>query len=372
MRKGTEEKPAIVVRPEAVERYLKEAFGPTARMLGAGEMGTGGQGMKEFGYGKPVRLDFEVDGQVRRGVLSIMRGDKYGHQFYWDRAAILMFEYETGGEIEKHVRPMALGYFDQDDQLVPVSRPKEFFIISEMTPGYDYYLDLQRIQKTGLEARDLDMARSFATWLARVHSLKKDDPDLYLRRVRNLIGASECIFGLVDAYPHPYALFPPERFCALEKSIIDWRWKLRGFTHRLSQVHGDFHPWNVLVQEDGAKRDFAVLDRSRGEWGEPADDVATMSLNYVLFGLYDQPKLAGDFERLYRTFWDTYLEATGDTEMLAVIAPFYVFRGLVIASPQWYPGHPLPVRQGLLHFLKAVLAADRFDYANINALMHGS
>ena len=94
-----------------------------------------------------------------------------------------------------------------------------------------------------------------------------------------------------------------------------------------------------------------------------------MSLNYVLFGLYDQPTLAGDFERLYRTFWDTYLEATGDTEMLAVIAPFFVFRGLVIASPQWYPGHPLPVRQGLLRFLENVLSEDRFDYRDCNRYM---
>ncbi|KHK00731.1 phosphotransferase family protein [Desulfovibrio sp. TomC] len=369
MRKGTEEKPAIAVRPEAVEQYLKEAFGPDARMLGACEMGSGGQGMKEFGYGKPVCLEFEVGGQVRRGVLSIMRGDKYGHQYYWDRAAILIFQFEAGGTMEKHVRPMALGYFDQDDRLIAVSNPKEFFIISEKAPGYDYYLDLQRIQKTGLEDRDLKMARAFAVWLARIHSAKKDDADLYLRRIRNLIGASECIFGLVDAYPHPYSLFPPERFCALEKRIIDWRWKLRGYTHRLSEVHGDFHPWNVLIQEDGDVRDFAVLDRSRGQWGEPADDVATMSLNFVLFGLYGHARLTGDFERLYMTFWETYLRASGDDELLSVIAPFYVFRGLVIASPQWYPGHPEEVRRGLLRFLENVLGDDRFDCQHFNRYM---
>jgi hypothetical protein len=371
MRKGTEAKTPIVVRPEAVERYLRQAFGPDARLLGVCEMGVDDQGMKEFGYGKPVCLTFEAGGKVQSGVLSIMRGDKYGHQFYWDRAAILMFQYEAGARMEKHVRPLGLGYFDADDHLVPVKKPKEFFILSEKAPGYDYYLDLARIRKTGLTTRDLDMAKAFAGWLARVHGQKKDDPDLYLRRIRNLIGASECIFGLVDAYPYPYDLFPPERFAALEKRIVDWRWKLRGFTHRLSQVHGDFHPWNVLIQEDGETRDFAVLDRSRGEWGEPADDVATMSLNYVLFGLYDQPKLAGDFERLYLTFWDTYLAATGDIELLSVIAPFYVFRGLVIASPQWYPGHPPAVRQGLLRFLENVLAGDRFDYRDCNRYMAG-
>jgi hypothetical protein len=369
MRKGTEKKPAITIRPEALERFLAQAFGPGARLVGACEMGVDDQGMKEFGYGKPVCLEFEAGGELRRGVLSIMRGDKYGHQFYWDRAAILMFQHATSGEMEKHVRPMALGYFDEDDNLVPVSRPREFFIVTEKAPGYDYYLDLARIQKTGLEAKDLAMARSFAEWLARVHSAKKDDADLYLRRVRNLLGASECIFGLVDAYPYPYDLFPPERFCALEKRVVDWRWKLRAFTHRLSDVHGDFHPWNVLIQEEGEARDFAVLDRSRGQWGEPADDVATMSLNYVLFGLYGAARLGGDFERLYKTFWETYLERTNDVEMLAVIAPFYVFRGLVVASPQWYPGHPQAVRQGLLRFLENVLEDDRFDWANFNRYM---
>ncbi len=94
-----------------------------------------------------------------------------------------------------------------------------------------------------------------------------------------------------------------------------------------------------------------------------------MSINYLLFGLYEKPRLAGDFERLYLTFWETYLRESGDDEMLSVIAPFYVFRGLVIASPQWYPNHPLPVRRGLLRFLENVLEDDRFDCLNINRYM---
>ncbi|MBF0481949.1 MAG: phosphotransferase, partial [Desulfovibrionaceae bacterium] len=146
---------------------------------------------------------------------------------------------------------------------------------------------------------------------------------------------------------------------------VDWRWKLRGKTHRLACVHGDFHPWNVLVREEPGGLDFTVLDRSRGEWGEPADDVATMSLNYVLYGLYGQGRAAGEFKRLYDAFWEQYLECSGDTEMLEAIAPFYVFRGLVIASPQWYPHHPPAVRQRLLTFLERVLEEPRFDWRHI-------
>jgi aminoglycoside phosphotransferase (APT) family kinase protein len=32
-------------------------------------------------------------------------------------------------------------------------------------------------------------------------------------------------------------------------------------------VHGDFHPWNILFR---AAVDFSVLDRSHGEYGDPA------------------------------------------------------------------------------------------------------
>ncbi|GAB6057222.1 phosphotransferase family protein [Desulfonatronum parangueonense] len=362
-----QKRPTLRMDMSKLEAYLRDQFGSGVRLLDAREIGAQGtQGMKDFGYGKPVFIRFEQDGETREAVLSTMRGDKYGHQFYWDRAAILMFQHETSARMEKHVRPLALGYVNQSEDMIPVNQPREFFILNEMVQGYDYFRDLERIRKTGLEQQDLDRARSFARWLARMHAEKKDDPDLYLRRIRNLIGASECIFGLVDSYPHPYEMFSPERFRDLECRLIDRRWKLRNYAHRLAAVHGDFHPWNVLILPDG---DFRVLDRSRGEWGDAADDISTMSCNYLLFGLYDQPRLSGPFEKLYLTFWDEYLELTNDREILEVIGPFYVFRSLVIASPEWYPNHPVNVREGLFRFMENVLADESFAYDRINSYM---
>lgn len=352
---------------EKLEFFLKKVFGTEAKLTGVGEIGSlDEQGMKDFGYGKPLLIHYKLGKEEKSVVFSTMRGDKYGHQFYWDRAAILMFQYETAGRMEKHVKPRGLGYIDETGNLIPVSAPKEFFLLTEKVEGRDYFLDLERIRKGDVREDDFSLAKEFARWLARVHSEKKEDVDLYLRRIRDLIGHSECIWGIIDAYPYPYEHFEPERFIALEKKLIDWRWKLRHFAHRLSAVHGDFHPWNVLVREDG---DFTVLDRSRGEWGEPADDVATMTCNYLLFGLYDKPVLTGPFEKLYLSFWEEYLSRTNDQEMLKVIAPFYVFRGLVIASPEWYPNHPLEVRKGLFRFLKNVLEDEVFDYKQINKYM---
>lgn len=355
-----------------LERYLAQALGKGTRLVGVGTLGAlDEQGMKEFGYGKPLLLTFERKGRTSQAVLSVMRGDRYGHQDYWDRARVLLFQYEAGSRMERHARPLAVGYVDRAGALRPLKDPAEFFLLTEKVEGRDYFRDLERIRgKEGREGEfrpeDLTQVRAFARWLAGVHAEKKADPDLYLRRVRNLVGDCECIFGIIDGYPLPYAEYPPERFMALEKRLVDWRWKLKGYAHRLAAVHGDFHPWNVLVRDDG---EFSVLDRSRGEWGEPADDLACMGINLLLFGLYEKPLLGGHFLAMFLAFWQEYLDRTGDQELLEVAAPFFVFRALVIASPQWYPRHPPAVRQGLFRLMENVLEDRHFNFADINSYM---
>ena len=100
-----------------------------------------------------------------------------------------------------------------------------------------------------------------------------------------------------------------EDLVEIEKKCVEWRWKLKHRAHRCSQVHGDFHPWNVLFREG---IDFTVIDRSRGEWGEAADDVAAMTINYLFYSLQTYGELAGPFEKLYQLFVGNYLQRTGD------------------------------------------------------------
>ena len=108
--------------------------------------------------------------------------------------------------------------------------------------------------------------------------------------------------GLTDSYPPlPRRIFPAALLEEIEHQCVRWRWKLKPLTHRLRQVHGDFHPWNILFQEGV---EFGVLDRSRGEWGEPADDVTCLTLNYLFFSLQSQRAIRGPMEDPVRALLD--------------------------------------------------------------------
>jgi hypothetical protein len=176
--------------------------------------------------------------------------------------------------------------------------------------------------------------------------------------------------GILDSYPHPFPVLPPAACEALEVAMVHWRWRLRDRAHRLSRTHGDFHPWNILFR-DGT--DFSLLDRSRGEWGEPADDVAALAINYLFFGMR---KAAGRCERgvaepfrgLFHDFLAVYVQTSGDYELLETLPPFLAFRALVLAHPRWYPDLPGTVRSDLAHLAGSLTRLTRFDPADVSWL----
>ncbi|RZN14323.1 MAG: hypothetical protein EF812_05735 [Methanosarcinales archaeon] len=183
--------------------------------------------------------------------------------------------------------------------------------------------------------------------------------------VRELMGHSEYIFGLMDSYPSQSEFIASEELKEIEKKSIDWGWKLKERTERLCMVHGDFHPWNVMFHKG---TDFTVLDRSRGEYGEAADDVSAMTINYFFFGLLKTEGNAIDrgLKKLYNLFFDTYLEKTCNYELLEIIQQFYAFRWLVVASPVWYPNISLDTHRKLFNFIKNVLEAKTFEYKEVD------
>ena len=328
-----------------------------------GEVSTGD--VKAYGYGTPVRIDYQPAGEASRSaVVHTMSANPFGHQDMADRAQVLLSQHRAFNRLPRHVRALDVGAFQLDGSLISLGKAEEFCLLTEYALGTPYAKDLDELRDTRI-LTDLDRVRADALcdYLVEIHKTPGLDPSLYTRRIRELVGHGECIMGLTDSYP-PHRLFPAALLEEIEHQCVRWRWKLKPQVHRLRQVHGDFHPWNILFQED---IEFDVLDRSRGEWGEPADDVTCLTLNYLFFSLQQSGRFEDPWKMLFERFWGRYLEKSGDREMLKVVAPFFAFRGLVLASPVWYPALSDEVRAKLLAFVRAVLAEDEFDPAQAGA-----
>jgi hypothetical protein len=354
------------LKTSELERYLRSLWGPGTRILRCVPIGKAAPSgdAKGFGYGVPLRLDAEVDGKPRSVVLETMSPNSFGHEHRSDRAQALLWSHAAYNDLPRHARSIDVGATRFSGDLVSLGDADEFFILMEFVDGESYATDLARIRDSG-SAGELDFARADALcdYLVEIHRIRGTDPGLYARRIRELVGHGECIMGILDSYPPGEGLLSAAALKDIELRCVDWRWKLKPRAHRLRQVHGDFHPWNILFRKG---IEFSALDRSRGEWGDAADDVTSLTLNYAFFSLQRSGRVDGALELMFLRFWDRYLKASGDEEILDVAAPFLTFRSLVMANPVWYPRLKDVVRRRLLTFALRVLEAPRFDPQRIN------
>jgi len=321
--------------------------------------------LKAFGYGLPYLIEIDVKGKKKSLVLETLKREGFGHEHFSDRAQIVIWQNSVFNKLPRHVRSYDVGAFTKEGKLKSLRDCTEYFILMKKVEGKLYHSDLDRIKATN-EIDKIDVRRCLALsdYLVKIHARKRKEHGLYIRRARELLGHGECIMGLIDSYPSGLPYIDEEGLKKIEKMCIDWRYILKKKAHRLSQIHGDFHPWNIIFRKGV---DFTVLDRSRGEWGEPADDLSSMSINYIFYSLQAHGRLKGHFEKLFMNFWENYIDKTKDYEVFEVIQPFFAWRGLVIASPIWYPNLSEDVRIKIFNFINNVLNIERFDLKKVNS-----
>ncbi len=352
---------------DAIRDYLQDRLGSD---LEIGEIRVLGQtegDVKGFGYGHPLLLDVRQADQHRRLVLHTLRRNPFDHQYAADRAGDLVRAFHTFNDLPGHIGAVDLGMIDADGTLRSAGRPEEFFLLTEYAQGQTYAKDLSRIAETDrLQEKDNRRAIALAEYLSHIHAVKSQAPDLYQRRIRETVGHGEGILGMLDTFPSDVPEADVKTLEAIERRCVAWRWKIKSRTHRLSRIHGDFHPWNILFAEAD---EMTLLDRSRGPWGEPADDVSAMDINYLFFSLRTHGRLAGAFQNLHQNFWDVYLSNTDDIEILEVAPMFYLWRALVLAHPWWYPDLSTKTRTALLHFVDAMLECARFEPEAVNTYL---
>jgi hypothetical protein len=343
-----------MVNEEAIRSYLFKTF----RNITSVEISKLGAGVQGAGF----LIEMNTPDGPKSYVVKGLFPEGLGHDYPSDRAAVFLLDLETYDNLPRHVKAVDVLSEQQDGTVKSIGGGREYYLLMERGEGRDYFKDLNEFAgKEKLGNPDIAKIKAMASYLAEIHSVKKESRQLYWRKIRDTIGHGECLMGVFDTYPDGTLGY--DEMAEIEKLCIDWRARLKPKTRRLCQIHGDFHPGNIWFRSEA---EFILLDRSRGPWGEPADDLTALAINYIFFSVKHHGEVRGAYLEGLRFFFGEYVRRTGDEEICGVVAPFFAFRAVVVANPVFYPELTGDARRKIFNFTRNLLRSETFDIEKVN------
>jgi len=349
----------------SLEKFLSEREGAPVKVLRLSRLGSGWHGT---GY----RISYVVRGKSKEAVLRMINPLGFSHDYPSDRASVFLLQNSLFNSIPKHVKSIDVGGCAADGSIVSLGDSQEFFQIVEVADGIPYAEDLERILRVrALKKGDIDKAISLSDHLVLLHrryfkGAADRERSLKLRHLRDVVGHGEMLTGVIDTYPAHVSWIDDELLSDIICRAVKFNFRIRDLPIPLVAVHGDYHPGNIWFTNE---KDFALLDASRVLWGLAADDITALTINYIRFSLLDRGRFDGPFKELFMAFWENYRKKTGDKFLPKVVAPFFAFRGLVVAHPLFYPSDNEGIKVKLIKFVLNILEEGEFDPIRMNSYL---
>jgi hypothetical protein len=357
---------------DVVKRYLENKEGCAVEVLAYKELGSGWHGT---GY----KVKFKVknaknmNASVKEVVLRTLMPENFSHDFLADRAKVFVTAHEMSKHIPNHINSYDVSGYSKHNELISIGDSVEFFQVVEVAYGDNYSSDFQRIKDSGIiEEADIEKAENLGEYLAKLHEQKFTGTGEGLRSLRRRIsrdalGHGEMMLGVIDSYPDKFTYATADTLTELICETVKFREKMKDAPVLPCRVHGDFHPGNIIF--DGQK--FKLLDASRMVWGDPADDVAAMGINYIWFAVMQEGAFSGPFKNLFDAFWSSYMKNTSHKLVARTIGVHFAFRGVVVAHPFFYQAQTDDTRRKMIKVVRGVLKDGLFDPKRVQSYIKG-
>jgi|SRR3989338_5305161 len=359
----------LKISSSIVKKYLEQKLKRKINILEYKRIGTGWHGT---GY----KVIFESNGKKEVIVLRTKRPEGFSHDYAADRAASFLLQHTIAKKLPKHNKSFDVVGIAKN-KIVSIGNCNEFFHVVKLADGKLYMDELIEIKnKKSINSLDLEKANLLADYLSKIHNIaflnkvrhkhkKALAKSIYRRHLRECIGHGEMLLGVLDTYPSKLAWTNKKEFVKIVNLANELREGLKDNYHRLRYMHGDFHPGNIIFKGN----DFMLLDASRELYGEPADDLTTLGINYIWFSIMQNGDFSGNFKKLFLAFWNNYITKTKDYEINYFAPLFFAFRGVVVAHPLFYKEQSDGCRRKIFNFIVNVLNEKKFDVKKINSYL---
>ncbi|MEX2198004.1 MAG: hypothetical protein WD886_04290, partial [Burkholderiales bacterium] len=147
--------------PASLQDYLRALHHGEVANVRITPLGGGRQGDKGYGYGVPLRIDYEIAGEPRRAVLETVRPGPFGHEHMADRAQLLLWAHGAFNRLPRHVPSLDVGAVRAGGALESLGSAEELFMLAQFVEGHEYADDLLRL-RGGASAVPQDFARADA------------------------------------------------------------------------------------------------------------------------------------------------------------------------------------------------------------------
>ena len=299
------------------KKYKRKISDLKIKKLGSGVLGTG------------YLIEFKITKNKKRLILKSLIKEGFTHDYLSDRAASLIRAHEDYNLMENHVKSEDV-IANKDGRLTSIGNAKEFYILMQEARGKDFFNDFDKIKKTKiLDSEIKKKIMNISDFLVKIHKKKHKSSSIYRRKMRETISGNGSIIEMLDFHSDEnFIRFEKKWFEILKQIIRYWRIS-RNMDYRLCEVHGDFHPGNIWFENEK----LIILDRARGRFGEPADDITSFIINPIMYSLILNGKFDGPFKEMYDIFWNNYFKKTKDREMRKIIAPYLAFKIAIVTNP---------------------------------------
>ncbi len=345
-----------------IQKYIEKKENKQIKITAYQKLGSGWHGT---GY----KIAYNIDGEEKIVILRTLKPAGFSHDYKSDRAKVFILQHTLSKNIPNHIKSLDVGGYNKDGSLVSLGNCEEFFQIVEIAKGREYVKELNELKKRGtLTKQDKKKALLLSDYLVKLHKTKfkgkKELADsIYKRHLRDCICDGEMLMGVLDTYPAKLEWTNKNEIIEIMNKAVRFRENIKHLSSRLCRIHGDFHPGNIIFSGET----FKVLDASREEYGDSADDLTSLALNYFWYSLQQNNNFSGVFKELFELFWGNYIKKTNDVTLDKIAPLFFAFRGVVMAHPLFYPNQSDDVRKKIFGFVNNVLNNEEFKIKDVSS-----